>query len=51
MHYVLSSFAIILKTAVCFAFIVLLMSCYSKYPVALLHGAVGWSAVYDCGIS
>ena len=27
------------------------MSCYCKCPVALPHGAVGWSAVCDCGIS
>ena len=25
--------------------------CYCKSSVALPHGAVGWSAVYDCGIS
>ena len=35
----------------CFAFIVLQMSCYCKCSVALPCGAVGWSAVYDCGIS
>ena len=33
----------------CFALIVLLMSCFCSYSVALLHGAMGWSAV--CGIS
>ena len=27
------------------------MSFYCKCPVALPHGAVGWSAVYDCAIS
>ena len=27
------------------------MSSYCKYSVALPHGAVGWSAVCDCGIS
>ena len=27
------------------------MSSYCKSFVALLHGAVGWSAVCDCGIS
>ena len=27
------------------------MYCYYKCSVALLHGAVGWSAVCDCGIS
>ena len=35
----------------CFAFIVFWMSCYCKCPVALPHGAVGLSAVCDCGIS
>ena len=52
--YVLSSFAIFLtrkKEPGCFTFIVFLMSCYCKCPVALPHGAVGWSAVCDCGIS
>ena len=39
------------ERAGCFAFIVFWMSCYCKCPVALPHGAVGWSAVYDCGIS
>ena len=34
-----------------FAFIVLQMYCYYKCSVALPHGAVGWSAVCDCGIS
>ena len=33
----------------CFAIIVLQMYC--KCAVALSHGAVGWSAVCDCGIS
>ena len=49
-----SSFAIILKGEVkagCFAIIVLQMYCYYKCSVALPHGAVGWSAVCDCGIS
>ena len=46
---VLSSFAIIL--AVCFAFIVLGMSCYCKCSVTLPHSAMGWSALCDCGIS
>ena len=27
------------------------MYCYYKQSVALPHGAVGWSAVCDCGIS
>ena len=34
----------------CFAFTVLQMSCYCKCVVALLLGALGWSAVCDCGI-
>ena len=25
--------------------------CYCKFSVALLHGALGWPAVCDCGIS
>ena len=33
------------------AIIVLQMYCYYICPVALPHGAVGWSAVCDCGIS
>ena len=33
------------------AFIVLRMSCYCKCSVALPGGAMGWSAVCDCGIS
>ena len=37
--------------AVCFAFIAPWMSGYCKCAVALPHGAVGWSAVCDCGIS
>ena len=40
-----------IKRAGCFAFIVLRMSCYCKYPVALPHRAIDWSAVCDCGIS
>ena len=39
------------ERAGCFAFNVLMMSCYCKCSVTLLHGAVGWSAVCDCGIS
>ena len=49
---VLSRFSIILmgerKMAVLLWF-VFLVSC--KCYVALPHGAVGWSAVFDCGIS
>ena len=33
------------------AFIVFWMSCYCKCSVAQPHGAVGRSAVCDCGIS
>ena len=39
------------EKAGCFAIIVLQMYCYFKCSVALPHGAVGWSAVCDCGIS
>ena len=38
------------EKAGCFA-IVLQMYCYYKCSVALPQGAVGWSAVCDCGIS
>ena len=34
-----------------FAIIVLQMYCYYNCSKALPHGAVGWSAVCDCGIS
>ena len=34
-----------------FAFIALQMYRYYKCSVALLHGAVGWYAVFNCGIS
>ena len=49
--YVLSRFAIILmgKRAGCFTLFVLLVS--SDSFVALLHEALGLSAVCDCGIS
>ena len=39
------------ERAGCFAFIFFLMSCYCKCSVAFPHGAVGWSAICDCGIS
>ena len=39
------------ERAGCFALIFFLMSCYGTCYVALLHGAVGWTAVCDCGIS
>ena len=39
------------EKAGCFATIVLQMYCYCKCSVVVLHGAVGWSAVFDCGIS
>ena len=35
----------------CIKVIVFAMSCYCKCPVALPHGAVGRSAVCDCGFS
>ena len=31
--------------------VALLVSCYSKSSAALPRGAMGWSALYDCGIS
>ena len=39
------------KKAGCFANIVLQMYCNYKCSVALPHGAVGWTAVCDCGIT
>ena len=39
------------ERAGCFAFVVFWMSCYSKRSVDHPRGAVGWSAVCDCGIS
>ena len=39
------------ESADCFAFIVFWMPCYCTCPVAPSHGAVGWCAVCDCGIS
>ena len=39
------------EKASCFAIIVLHMYCYYKCYVAPPHGAVGWYAVCDCGIS
>ena len=39
------------RKAYCFAVIVWQMFCYYKCSLALLHGAVGLSAVCDCGIS
>ena len=53
MHY-LSSFCNNLEVAERaghFAIIVFRMSCYCNCFVALPHGAVGWPAVCDCGIS
>ena len=48
----LSSFAIILMSMrEQVALIVFLMSCDCMGSVALLHGALDWSAVCDCGIS
>ena len=34
----------------CFTLTVFLMSCYSQCSLALPHGALGCSAVCDCGI-
>ena len=44
---IISGFAIILKRKrkLCFAFIVLQMSCYYKCSVTLPHCAMGWSVV------
>ena len=41
------------EKAGCFSIIVLQMYCYYKcsVTVALTHGALGWYAVCDCGIS
>ena len=39
------------ERAGCFAFIVLRMYFYCKCSVTLPHGAVGWSALCDCGVS
>ena len=39
------------ENAGCFAIIVLQVYCYYNCYVALPPGAVGWSAVCDCGIS
>ena len=39
------------ERAGCFAFIVGSMYFYCKFSVTLPHGAVGWSALCDCGIS
>ena len=39
------------ERAGCVDVIVSQVYCYCKYSVALLHGAMGWHAVCDCGIS
>ena len=39
------------EKAGCFAIIVLQMYCYNNCSVALPHGAMGWYAVCDCGIT
>ena len=39
------------ERAGCFAFVVIGMSCYCICSVVLPYGAVGSSAVCDCGIS
>ena len=52
MHYFMSFLDLqFVERAGCFAFIVFWMSYYCQCAVALPHGAVGWSAVCDCGIS
>ena len=52
MHYFdFSSFVIILtRTRKLVPFIAFRVSCYCKCLVALPHGAMGWSVVYDYGI-
>ena len=48
---VYSSFAVIFEgKKELIAFLVLRVSCYCKCSVILPHGAVGWSALCDCGI-
>ena len=49
--YILSSFLDEEEGAGCLGFIDIWMSRYCKPLVALPHGAMGWSAVCDCGIS
>ena len=52
--YVLSSVATILmveERAGCFTVFIFLLSCDFYCYVAITYGAVGWSAVCDCGIS
>ena len=39
------------EKAGCIAFIVLQMYCYYKCSVAVPRGAMGWSAVCDCGVT
>ena len=39
------------ERAGCFTLIVFLMSCDCLCSLTLPHGAVGWSAVCECGIS
>ena len=39
------------ENAVAFVIITLQMYCYYKCSVTVPHGAVGWSAVCDCGNS
>ena len=54
MHYFVSILVLHLEEeekAGCYAIIVLHMYSYYTCSVALPHGAVGWSAVCDCGIS
>ena len=39
------------ERAVCFTFVVFRMSCHCNRSLTLPHGVIGWSIVYDCGIS
>ena len=53
LRFVLSSFAILTRKRELVDLLLLSfwMSCYCKCPGALPHGAVGWSAACDCGIT
>ena len=48
---ILSSFAIILMGKRLLYLFVFLMSCFCYCSVAFPHGAMGWSALCDCGSS
>ena len=52
MHYLMSSFAIILTRKIeLVALLLLSFECLVTVNVALPYGVVGWSAVCACGIS